>query len=355
MLNLTPEQAQQGVVCASAGNHAQGVAYACQQLGIQAEIYMPTTTPSQKIRQVERIGKNFVHVVLAGDTYDAAYSAAQSYCDAQKKVFIHPFDDSDVIEGQGTVAVDILNTFKGDIDYLFVPIGGGGLSAGVGTYFQRLSPKTQIIGVEPMGAPAMKQSLEKNERIMLEAMDNFVDGAAVRRVGEINFDICKNVLHDIVLVPEGRICTIILQLYNEDALVVEPAGALSIAALDFYADKIKGKNVVCVVSGGNNDIERMPEIKERSMIYEGLKHYFIINFPQRPNALLDFLSNILCNGEDIAVFQYTKKNNRSIGPALIGIEIQQRSDYESLLQRLDEHKIDYKIVNNDQKLFEYLI
>ncbi|HNI44221.1 MAG TPA: threonine ammonia-lyase IlvA, partial [Chitinophagales bacterium] len=330
MLNLTPEQAQQGVVCASAGNHAQGVAYACQQLGIQAEIYMPTTTPSQKIRQVERIGKNFVHVVLAGDTYDAAYSAAQSYCDAQKKVFIHPFDDSDVIEGQGTVAVDILNTFKGDIDYLFVPIGGGGLSAGVGTYFQRLSPKTQIIGVEPMGAPAMKQSLEKNERIMLEAMDNFVDGAAVRRVGEINFDICKNVLHDIVLVPEGRICTIILQLYNEDALVVEPAGALSIAALDFYADKIKGKNVVCVVSGGNNDIERMPEIKERSMIYEGLKHYFIINFPQRPNALLDFLSNILCNGEDIAVFQYTKKNNRSIGPALIGIEIQQRSDYESL-------------------------
>lgn len=355
MLNLTPEQAQQGVVCASAGNHAQGVAYACQQLGIQAEIYMPTTTPSQKIRQVERIGKNFVHVVLAGDTYDAAYSSAQNYCDAQKKVFIHPFDDSDVIEGQGTVAVDILNTFKGDIDYLFVPIGGGGLSAGVGTYFQRLSPKTRIIGVEPMGAPAMKQSLEQNERIVLETMDNFVDGAAVRRVGEINFDICKNVLHDIVLVPEGRICTTILQLYNEDALVVEPAGALSVAALDFYANNIKGKNVVCVVSGGNNDIERMPEIKERSMIYEGLKHYFIINFPQRPNALLDFLSNILCNGEDIAVFQYTKKNNRSIGPALIGIEIQQRGDYESLLQRLDEHKIDYKIVNNDQKLFEYLI
>ena len=334
LLNLPQEQRQAGLVCASAGNHAQGVAYSCQLLGIFGKVYMPTTTPAQKIKQVQRIGQSYIEVVLVGDTYDEAYNEAMLDCQENNKVFVHPFDDALVIEGQGTVGPEILDTFKGPIDYLFVPIGGGGLCAGVGTYFKKLSPQTKIIGVEPAGAPSMKLSIERGEVITLPQIDTFVDGAAVKRVGKLNFEICKTVIDDIILVPEGKICTSILQLYNEDAIVVEPAGALSIACLDFYAEKIKGKNIVCIISGGNNDIERMPDIKERSLIYEGLKHYFIINFPQRPGALRDFIDRILTNQEDISLFQYTKKTNRNVGPALVGIEVKHREDYAALVQRL---------------------
>lgn len=355
MVNLQPEQIAKGVVCASAGNHAQGVAYSCSLLGINSKIYMPTTTPSQKIRQVERIGKQYVTVVLHGDTYDAAYNEAMTDCQANGKVFVHPFDDALIIEGQGTVGVEILNAFKGDIDYLFIPIGGGGLSAGVGTYFKKLSPNTKIIGVEPAGAPSMKKAIEQNEVITLSHIDTFVDGAAVKRVGKLNFSICKHILDELLLVPEGKICTTILQLYNEEAIVVEPAGALSITALDMYAEQIKGKNVVCIVSGGNNDIERMPDIKERSLVYEGLIHYFIINFPQRSGALKDFLATVLSNGEDISLFQYAKKTNRNVGPALIGIELRHRTDYPLLIQRMEAYGMDYTVVNENPKLFGYLI
>lgn len=354
MSNLTAAQTQKGIVCASAGNHAQGVAHSCSLLGIKGTIYMPTTTPSQKVRAVERLGKQNVTVVLVGDSFDAASEQAKAYCEQEGKTFVHPFDDPMIIEGQGTVGVEILNQFKGKIDYLFLPIGGGGLSAGVGKCIKLLSPSTQLIGVEPEGAPAMKMALEKGEIVTLENIDPFVDGAAVKRVGTLNFEICKEVLDNIVLVPEGKVCTFILNLYNEDAIVAEPAGALSMAALDFYKAEIKGKNVVCVLSGGNNDIERMPDIKERSLIYEGLKHYFLINMPQRPGALREFLDKVLGPNDDVSYFEYRKKNNRSSGPVVLGIELKHKEDYAPLIERMKKYNVDYTYVNESPLLFTLL-
>ncbi len=353
--SLTPGQLANGIVCASAGNHAQGVAFSCWKLGIQGKIYMPTTTPKQKIKQVQMFGKQFVEIVLFGDTYDQASNEAWKDCNENGKTYIHPFDDPLIIEGQATTALEIIQDAPCRIDYLFVPIGGGGLAAGVGSYFKQISPNTKIIGVEPAGAPSMKKSLEQGEVITLEDIDKFVDGAAVQRVGDITFEICKKVVDDIVAVPEGRICTKILELYNRDAIVVEPAGALSIAALDYYADQIKGKNVVCIVSGSNNDITRTEEIKERSMLFEGLKHYFIIRFPQRAGALRDFLDFVLGPNDDITHFEYTKKNNREKGPAFVGVELQDKNDLEGMLLRMKEHGFIYEYLNETPDLFHYLI
>ena len=353
--SLTPEQLKNGIVCASAGNHAQGVAYSSYKLGIQAKIYMPTTTPKQKIKQVQMFGRQFVEIVLHGDTYDQASAEAWKDCEENHKTYIHPFDDPLIIEGQATVALEIIQESTCQLDYLFVPIGGGGLIAGVGSYFKQVSPNTKIIGVEPAGAPSMSVSLKKGELVTLENIDKFVDGAAVQRVGELPFEICKQVVDDIVLVPEGRICTKILELYNRDAIVVEPAGALSIAALDYYADKIKGKNVACIVSGSNNDITRTEEIKERSLLFEGLKHYFMIRFPQRAGALRDFIDNVLGPDDDITHFNYSKKTNREKGPAFVGIELLDRNDLEGLLQRMTEYGFVYEYINDKPDLFQYLI
>ena len=353
--SLSPEQSKNGIVCASAGNHAQGVAYSCQKLGINGKIYMPTTTPKQKIKQVKMFGKQFVEIVLVGDTYDDASTEAWKDCNENEKTFIHPFDDPLIIEGQATTALEILQDSTYQIDYLFVPIGGGGLAAGVGSYFKQVHPSTKIIGVEPAGAPSMKESLEKDEIVTLENIDKFVDGAAVQRVGDIPFAICKKVVDDIILVPEGRICTKILELYNHDAIVVEPAGALSIAALDYYAEKIRGKNVVCIVSGSNNDITRTEEIKERSLLFEGLKHYFIVRFPQRAGALRDFVEFVLGPTDDITHFEYTKKNSRLKGPAFVGIELQDKNNLDGLLERMKEHGFVYEYVNEKPDLFQYLI
>ncbi|WP_430971719.1 threonine ammonia-lyase [Sunxiuqinia rutila] len=353
--SLSQEELRNGVVCASAGNHAQGVAYSCQKLGIHGKIYMPTTTPRQKIKQVQMFGREFVEIVLIGDTYDDASTEAWKDCTENKKTFIHPFDDPLIIEGQATTALEILQDSTRQIDYLFVPIGGGGLIAGVGSYFKQVHPSTKIIGVEPAGAPSMSESLKQGKVVTLENIDKFVDGAAVQRVGEVTFDICQQVIDDIVLVPEGRICTKILELYNRDAIVIEPAGALSIAALDYYADQIKGKNVVCIVSGSNNDITRTEEIKERSLLFEGLKHYFIVRFPQRAGALRDFVENVLGPTDDITHFEYTKKNSRERGPAFVGIEVQDHKDVEGLLNRMKENGFVYEYVNDKPDLFQYLI
>jgi threonine dehydratase len=355
MKNLTNEERRNGVICASAGNHAQGVAYSCLKLEIMGKIYMPATTPKQKINQVKMFGKQFVEIVLTGDTYDDASREALKDCKENGKTFIHPFDDRVIIEGQATVALEIIQASTCPIDYLFVPIGGGGLISGVGSYFRQVSPATKIIGVEPAGAPSMKTSLEAGEVISLKEIDKFVDGAAVQRVGDIPFEICRQVVDDIVLVPEGRVCTKILDLYNRDAIVVEPAGALSIAALDNYADQIRGKNVVCIVSGSNNDITRTEEIKERSLLFEGLKHYFIIRFPQRAGALRDFVTNVLGPGDDITHFGYTKKNNREKGPAFVGIELTDKNDFEGLVQRMTENGFFYEYMNEKPDLFQYLI
>lgn len=352
---LTEEERLRGVVCASAGNHAQGVAYSCQLLGIQAKIYMPTTTPKQKITQVKMFGKNRVEVVLAGDTYDAASDAAHLNSEVTGMVYIHPFDDPQIIEGQATVGVEILQDFSGTIDYLFLPVGGGGLAAGVGAYFKQISPNTKVIGVEPSGAPSMKTSLENGKVISLKDIDKFIDGAAVQRVGDYTFAICQQVIDDMITIPEGKVCTTILELYNQDAIVVEPAGALSITALDFYREQISGKNVVCIVTGSNNDITRTEEIKERSLLYEGLKHYFIVRFPQRAGALRDFVDKVPGPTDDITMFEYSKKTNREQGPALIGIELQDKDDYPGLLQRMEENGFVCEYLNDRPDLFQLLI
>ena len=352
---LSDAEKAQGIVCASAGNHAQGVAYSCNLLQINGIIYMPRTTPKQKIKQVQLFGKSFVEIVLTGNTFDDAYAKGIKNANENHKVFIHPFDDIKVIAGQGTVGLEILEAAKNPIDYIFVPIGGGGLSAGLSTVFAKLSPKTKIIGIEPLGAPAMKTSIANGENTYLETIDKFVDGAAVKQVGQLNFEICKENLDDIILVPEGKVCTTILRLYNEEAMVVEPAGALSIASLDFYKEEIKGKNVVCIVSGSNNDIERTEEIKERSLLYEGLKHYFMIQFPQRPGALKEFVNKILNKEDDITFFQFTKKNNREIAPALVGLELKNKEDIDAIKSRMKEHGFEYRYLNEKEDLYAQLI
>lgn len=353
--SLDDTQRNKRIVCASAGNHAQGVAYSCNLLNIQGIIFMPATTPKQKVKQVELFGKDKIEIVLVGDTFDDSYAKAQEYCKEKGGVFVHPFDDEKVIAGQGTIGLEILDQLKAKIDYLFLPVGGGGLAAGVSSVFKALSPDTKIIGVEPQGAPSMKTSLEKGENVTLEHIDKFVDGAAVKRVGDLNFGICKNTLDDMLLVPEGKICSTILKLYNEEAMVIEPAGALSIAALYLLKEEIKGKTVVCVVSGSNNDITRTEEIKERSLFYEGLKHYFLIQFPQRPGALKDFVTEVIGPNDDITYFQFSKKNNRESGPAVVGIELKDPKDLESIKSNFDRLHFQYQYLNDDQALFTQLI
>lgn len=352
--SLTEEQRRRGVVCASAGNHAQGVAFACHHLDIKGVIYMPAITPKQKINQVKMFGGNNTEIVLVGDTFDECQSHALEYTRENNMVFIPPFDHPKVIEGQGTVGKEILDELSA-IDYMFIPVGGGGLLAGVGQYFKTLSPNTKIVGVEPLGAPSMKKALEAGRPVVLDEIQRFVDGASVKKVGDLTFELGKDVLSDMLLVPEGKVSTTILQLYNEDAIVAEPAGALSIAALDQYASQIKGKKVVCILSGGNNDIDRMQEIKERSLLYEGLKHYFIVRFAQRPGALKQFVNDIMGPNDDIVRFEFIQKNNKESGPALIGIEVKSKDDFNALIARMDGFKLNYTLVNQNENLFEYLI
>ena len=355
MDSLSKDKLKKGVVCASAGNHAQGVAYSCNALKTNGKLFMPVTTPKQKIDQVKRFGDCFVEIILIGDTYDAAAEAAQAYAKEHDMTFIHPFNDEQVIAGQGTVGLEIMNHDLEDIDYVFATIGGGGLVSGVGSYIKGIRPETKIIGVEPSGAASMKAAFDAGHIQTLTEIDKFVDGAAVATAGELTYEICKEVLDDILIVPEGKVCTTILELYNENAIVAEPAGALSVSALDFYADKIKGKKVVCILSGGNNDIERMPEIKERSLLYEGLMHYFIIDFPQRPGALKEFVVEVLGPNDDITRFEYTKSNNREKGPTLVGIELSDKNDYEPLIARLNAKGFNYTVINKNKQLFSLFV
>lgn len=353
--SLTESENTNGIVCASAGNHAQGVAYSCHLLQIQGKIYMPKTTPNQKVKQVQLFGKKWVEIVLTGDTFDDAYAKAVADAKDNQKAFIHPFDDEKVIAGQGTVGLEIVEQYQQPIDYVFVPIGGGGLASGLSTVFKHLSPNTKIIGVEPQGAPSMKTSIANQANTPLNTIDKFVDGAAVKQVGNQTFAICQKNLDDIILVPEGKVCTTILRLYNEEAMVVEPAGALTIAALDFYKDQIKGKTVVCVVSGSNNDIERTAEIKERSLLYEGLMHYFMIQFPQRPGALKEFVNAILGPDDDITYFQFAKKNSREVGSVVVGLEVKNPNDILSIKDNMKKMGFEYQYLNNKQDLFTQLI
>ncbi|WP_299153789.1 threonine ammonia-lyase IlvA [uncultured Christiangramia sp.] len=353
--SLPQEQLEKGVICASAGNHAQGVAFACNKLKVKGVIYMPGTTPQQKVEQTEMFGGEWVEVILKGDTYDDSYKSAMAQMAEKGLIFIHPFDDEKVIEGQATIALEILEQSNDPIDYIFAPLGGGGLLAGISSMFKELSPNTKIIGIEPEGAPSMKTSLQEGRVIELENIERFVDGASVQKVGRRNFAICKENLDEMITVPEGKICQTILDLYNQDAMVVEPAGAMAISALDLYAEKIKGKNVVCIVSGSNNDIIRMAEIKERALLYSGLKHYFVIVFPQRAGALKEFVAKVLGPNDDITHFEYSKKHNRSNGPAVVGIELKDPADFEPLVERMKKKNFYGEYLNNNPNLFQFLI
>jgi threonine dehydratase len=354
MSSFPQEVLKKGVVCASAGNHAQGFAYSCKKLNVKGVVFMPIITPKQKVDQTRMFGENFVEIKLIGDTFDDCAVAAKKFTAENELVFIPPFEDLRIIEGQATVGLEILEDLS-DIDYLFVPVGGGGLASGVGTYFKTYSPKTKIIGLEPEGAPSMDQAFKQGHPVTLEKIDRFVDGAAVKRTGDLTFSICREMLDALDLVPEGRVCSTILRLYNEDAIVVEPAGALSIAGLEKHAKEIKGKKVVCIVSGSNNDIDRMPEIKERSLQYEGLKHYFLIRFAQRPGALREFVNNVLGPTDDITRFEYMQKTDKESGPAVVGIELASRADYDALMENMKKYQINFTEINKNDTLFSLLV
>lgn len=352
---INQDALENGVVCASAGNHAQGVALSCYKLKVKGTIYMPAPTPKQKVQQVRMFGKDYVDIVLHGDTFDDAYNEAIKYSEANNSAFVHPFDDEKVIEGQSTIGLEILRDVDTKIDYLFLPVGGGGLSSGVSSIFKTLSPETKIIGVEPKGAPAMHQSLKQGEVVKLDHIDKFVDGAAVKKVGDLTFNICKETLDEVALVDEGNICTSLIKMYNENGIVLEPAGALTVAVLDQYNEEIKGKNVVCLLSGSNNDITRTEEIRERSLLSEGLKHYFLVRFPQRAGALKEFVAEVLGPEDDIVHFEYSKRTSREKGPAVVGIELKTKDDLEPLLKRMKERNFFGEYLNDNPDLFVYLV
>lgn len=355
MRSLDTNLLKNGVVCASAGNHAQGVAYSCNELGIKGVIFMPKITPKQKIKQTKMFGNGYVEIVLTGETFDDCAEAAKEYTREHRMTFIPPFDDLQIIEGQGTIGIEILKQNISKIDYLFIPIGGGGLCAGVGAYVKEHSPQTKIIAVEPVGAPSFKAALDANKPIKLDNIDKFVDGAAVKKVGDLTFPICRDVIDDVCLVQEGEVCSTILKLYNENAIVVEPAGALSIAALNHYTSEIRNKNVVCIVSGSNNDIDRMQEIKERSLLFEGLKHYFIIRFAQHANSLKNFVNQVLGDNDDIVRFEYMKKNEKENGPALVSIEVDTREEYDRLIARMVDSGLDFTVLDPDSDVGRYIV
>lgn len=352
--SLTLQERERGIVCASAGNHAQGFAFACNHLKIRGRVYMPATAPQQKIAQVKMFGEGFVETILTGDTYDACQKVALETAKKEGQTFIHAFDDVQVIEGQATIALEMIAQHTEGFDYVFVPVGGGGLVSGILTVFKALSPKTKIIGVEPEGAQSMKFALELNKRIPLKEMDRFVDGAAVRQVGALPFEICKEFLDDLVHVPEGKICQAILDLYNKEGIVAEPAGALAIAALDLVEYDLKNKNIGVLLCGGNNDILRMPEIKERALLYANLKHYFIIDFPQRAGALKQFVNEVLGPEDDITHFEFSKKSSKSVAPAVVGIELKSKDDLGFLVDRMKNHNFNFDYLNEKENLFQFL-
>ena len=356
MSQLSTEEKNKGVICASAGNHAQGVALCCKEMQVKGTIVMPETTPKQKINMVKSFGEDWVTIILVGDTFDAAKHFAEKKSITEGLCFIPPFDDEWVIAGQGTVGIEIINQLGYSPDFVYVPVGGGGLAAGICSVMTEISTETKIIGVEPTGAPSMTEALKNGAPVELHQIDKFVDGASVKRVGDLNFEICQNKLSKMLLVDEGKICGTILQLYNEFGIVVEPAGALTVAALEqLNPEEIKNKTLVLIVSGGNNDITRTEEIRERWMLYEGLKHYFLIRFPQRPGALKEFVSDVVGPTDDIVYFQFSSKTGRESGPAVVGIETTKSEDRISIENKLSEKGFDFEYLQPNSLLFQQLV
>ncbi len=353
VLAANPEQKL--FVCASAGNHAQGVAFAARHFGVRAVVFMPVTTPQQKVQKTRVFGNDSVEIRLIGDYFDDTLAAAQSYCTEAKGHFLAPFNDADVIEGQASVAVEILDQIGTAPDLVVLPVGGGGLASGVRTYLGEVAPATELRYVEPAGGASLTAALAVGHPVSLSAVDTFVDGAAVARVGDLTFDALSDVpMAHVLTAPEDRICVTILEMLNVEGIVLEPAGALSIDALGDLAGDIRGKTVVCVTSGGNFDFERLPEVKERAQRFSGLKKYFLLRLPQRPGALRDFLE-ILGPDDDIARFEYLKKSARNFGTVLIGIETKAAENFVKLFARLDENGFTYTDVTNDDVVGEFIL
>jgi threonine dehydratase len=353
--SMSADERARGVVCASAGNHAQGVAFACQALGIQATIFMPEITPSQKIERVKHFGGAVVEIRLVGDSYDDANAAAQAFCAERNAIFVHPFDDVLTIAGQGTVGKELHDELGDRLDVVVTGIGGGGLASGIASYLERCNPATAVIGVEPEGSPSMFESIRQGRVVSLDRIDTFVDGAAVKTVGDLTFQLCRKLLERVVVVPEGKICTTVIELYQNEGIIAEPAGALAVAGLDDIADRVRGKTVVCILSGGNNDILRYPEIMERSLVHQGRKHYFIVEFAQKPGQLRQFVDRALGPTDDIVRFEYIKKTNKERGAALVGIELKDKADLEPLLRRMDEIQLNHRPLESEELLYDYLI
>ncbi|HEL2217678.1 TPA: threonine ammonia-lyase IlvA [Streptococcus suis] len=355
---LTDDEKSRGVVCASAGNHAQGVAYTCQEMQIPATIFMPITTPQQKIGQVKFFGGDYVEIRLVGDTFDESAKAAQDYTQESGKTFIDPFDDENVQAGQGTVAYEILEEAEEQtisFDQILVPIGGGGLVAGVSVYLKEHAPEIKIVGVEASGARSMKAAFDKGRPVKLDQIDKFADGIAVQKVGKSTYEVARKYVDRLIGVDEGWISWTILDLYSKLGIVAEPAGAATIAALEVVKDQIKGQTICCIISGGNNDINRMPEMEERALIYEGIKHYFVVNFPQRPGALREFVNDILGPNDDITRFEYIKRANKGTGPVLIGIALGDKKDYAQFISRLEEFDPQYINLHENDSLYKMLV
>lgn len=352
---LSDSEKSRGVVCASAGNHAQGVAYACSQMSTKGVIFMPVVTPNQKVNKVRKFGGEFVEIRLEGDTFDDAAHAAKQYCKKKDMVFVHPFDDELVIAGQGTIGKEIFDQMNEKIDYVLVAIGGGGMISGISVALNHLDEGLRVVGVESDTQCSMNKSINEDKRGTMEKIDTFVDGTAVKTPGEKTFDIVKRLVSKIVLVKDGQVACDMIDLYQNEGIVTEPAGALVISGLEKVAEEIKGKNVVCIICGGNNDLLRYPEILERSLVFRGLKHYFLIEFAQKPGQLRTFLNDVLGPNDDIVLFEYIKKNNKEKGPALVGIELIDKADINPLLERMDKVGFKYTKLNQDSMLYQYLV
>ena len=357
--NLSEEEKAAGIVTASAGNHAQGVAYACSTMGIKGKIYVPGPTPKQKRDRIMVHGGDMVEMVVTGANFDEAAAAAHADAESRGATFIEPFDARDTVIGQGTVAAEIISQLSSQgrsLDTVIVPVGGGGLLSGVTSYLADMAPRTSIVGIEPAGAASLSAAFEADEPVTLETVDPFVDGAAVKRIGQIPYnilDINRGRLHwDTV--TEGAVSTELLELYHNEGIIAEPAGALSVTGLR-KVNLRPGSTVVCIISGGNNDVLRYAEIMERSLVHRGLKHYFLVNFPQEPGQLRDFLVNILGPDDDITLFEYLKRNNRETGAALVGLELGNAADIDGLLERMEASRIDCRQLKPGTPEYDYLV
>jgi threonine dehydratase len=351
---LTEAQRSAGVVCASAGNHAQGVAFACARSAVRARIYLPRTTPRQKRDRVAALGGDYVDVVVSGDTYDDAAALAKADAATAGGTLVPAFDHPFTIAGQGTVVAEAVQQLGRPPDVVVVPVGGGGLLAGTVLWLSEHAPGAQVVGVEPAGAPSMAAAVAAGRPVELATVEGFVDGAAVRRVGDLTYAVVDTCRPRLVTVPEGQVCVEMLELYQVDGIIAEPAGALAPAALADL-DLPAGGSVVCVLSGGNNDVSRYAEVVERALVHLGRKHYFLVEFPQEPGALRRFLDDVLGPDDDITLFEYVKRNNRETGPALVGIELGRSEDLSPLLARMHAAPPRVELIPPDSPLFRFLL